>query len=263
MRIALAQVAATTDPNTNLDLVAEHVARAAAQGARFVVFPEAMMCSFERPSSEVAEAPGGPWATAVAELARGAGVGVAVGMFTRADDGRTHNTLLVTGSAEARYDKIHLYDALGFAESDDIAPGAVPIVVDVDGVRVGLAVCYDLRFPGLFTELARMGAEVIVVVAAWAPGPGKAHQWRTLATARALDATAFVVAVDQAATGDVEVQGPPTGVGGSMVVAPGGAVLLELGRDPELAIVDIDITQVAGVRERLPVLRQTVGFSRG
>lgn len=263
MRIALAQVAATTDPRTNLDLVAEHVERAAARGAQLVVFPEAMMCSFERASSEVAEEAGGAWAAAVTELARAAGVGVAVGLFTRADDGRTHNTLLVTGSAEARYDKIHLYDALGFAESDDIAPGRMPVVVDVDGVRVGLAVCYDLRFPGLFTELARLGAEVIVVVAAWAPGPGKAHQWRTLATARALDATAFVVAVDQAATGDVEFQGPPTGVGGSMVVAPDGAVLLELGQGPELAVVDVDVPQVAAVRERLPVLRQTVGLSRG
>lgn len=262
MRIALAQLAATTDPLANLVLVRDFATRAAAQDASTVVFPEATMCSFERPSHEVAESFDGPWADGVRGIARELGITVVVGMFTTAADGRVHNTLLVTGGeVEARYDKIHLYDALGFTESDVIAPGKEPVVTRVDGVDVGLATCYDLRFPGLFTTLAVGGAQVVLVPAAWAPGPGKLHQWRTLATARALDATVFVVAVDQAVRGDVETAGPPTGVGHSIVVGPDGTVLCELGHAPDLAVVDLDPAAVAVVRERLPVLRQAGGFS--
>lgn len=164
MRIALAQLAATTDPVANLVLVRDFASRAVAQDAAVVVFPEATMCSFERPSGEVAESFDGPWADGVRAIARELGVTLVVGMFTTAADGRVHNTLLVTGGeVEARYDKIHLYDALGFTESDVIAPGTRPVVTHLDGVAVGLATCYDLRFPGLFTTLASRGDRKSVV----------------------------------------------------------------------------------------------------
>lgn len=263
MRIALAQVTATTDPETNLLLVGDRCRRAASAGAELVVLPEATMCSFTRPSGEVAEPLDGPWATGVRELATKLGITAVVGMFTTADDGRVHNTLLVTGAVETSYDKIHLYDALGHRESDQIAPGTQPVVVEIGGVGVGLATCYDVRFPAQFTTLAGLGAEVILVPAAWAPGPGKPHQWRTLTTARALDCTSIIVAVDQAGVGDIEVTGPPTGVGGSMVVAADGAVLHELGSGPELVVVDVDPATVADVREQLPVLRNARRFSAG
>lgn len=263
MRIALAQITATTQPQDNLLLVGDRCRRAASAGAELVVFPEATMCSFTRASGEVAEPLDGPWATTVRELAAKLGITVVAGMFTTADDGRVHNTLLVTGAVEVSYDKIHLYDALGHRESDQIAPGTQPVVVEIGGASVGLATCYDLRFPGLFTALAGLGAEVIVVPAAWAPGPGKLHQWRTLTTARALDSTSIVVAVDQAGVGDIEMTGPPTGVGGSMAVAADGAVLLELGVGPELVVLDVDPSTVADVREQLPVLRNARPISVG
>nr|WP_231980534.1 nitrilase-related carbon-nitrogen hydrolase [Tessaracoccus coleopterorum] len=117
-----------------------------------------------------------------------------------------------------------------------------------------MATCYDIRFPAQFQALASDGARVIVVCASWAPGPGKVHQWRTLATARAMDSTAFVVAVDQAATGDPDALGRPTGVGHSMVVDPTGRVLLELGIAPELAFIDLDPAEADVAREALPVL---------
>ena len=94
----------------------------------------------------------------------------------------------------------------------------------------------------------------MVVCASWAPGPGKLHQWRTLVTARAMDSVSFVVAVDQALQGDEETPGGPTGIGHSMVVDPTGQVLLELGAEPDLALVDIDPEQVAVTRKTLPVL---------
>ena len=279
MRIALAQVGSSTDPAANLALVGEYARQASEQDADLVVFPEATMCSFARRSADVAEPFDGPWAEAVRDLAVELGITIVVGMFTAAAGGRVHNTLLIAGSAEARYDKIHLFDALGFAESDVIAPGSEPVVVDIalgrgptadrgsrgptpgptaatgDRVSVGLTTCYDVRFPALYTRLANDGAQVILVCASWASGPNKVHQWRTLVTARAIDSTSFVVGVGQAAVGNVDEPGPPTGVGHSLVVDPTGTVLLELGETPELAFVDLDIDAVADARKSLPVLR--------
>lgn len=254
MRIALAQLGSTTDPQANLVLVRDAVATAAAEGAELVVFPEATMCSFSRRSSEVAEAFDGPWAESVRLIARESGVTVIVGMFTTADDGRVHNTLLVTGEAEVRYDKMHLFDALGYTESRHIAPGHDLVSLPLGDARLGLATCYDIRFPDQFTSLARGGASVIAVCASWAPGPGKVHQWRTLATARAMDSTSYVVAVDQAADGDPDEPGLPTGVGHSMVVDPTGRVLLELGTGPEVALIDLNAELVAETRKALPLL---------
>ena len=255
MRIALAQLLATTDPDANLRLVADYTAQAAARGAEVVVFPEATMCSFARPRADAAEPFDGPWATAVRSIAADAGVTVVVGMFTTTDSPQVHNTLLVTGGTEARYDKLHLFDALGYAESRQIRAGEEAVTVEVAGHTLGLATCYDVRFPGLFTHLAGRGAEAILLPASWADGPEKLHQWRTLVTARAMDATAFVVAVDQAKPPASADGRTPTGIGHSMVVGPTGTVLLELGEGPELAIIDLDLTTVAGVRERLPVLQ--------
>jgi predicted amidohydrolase len=255
MRIALAQVASTTDPAANLDLIRDHARRAAEGGAVVVVFPEATMCSFARPAREVAEPFDGPWATAVREIARDLGISIAVGMFTTSHDGRVHNTVLVTGHTEGRYDKIHLFDAMGYTESKHIAPGREPVIVRAGHYGVGLTVCYDIRFPGLYAALARSGAHAILVAASWAPGPQKVHQWRSAAIARAMDSTCFVIAIDQAAVGDVDEPGLPTGVGHSMVVDPTGNVLVELGEAPELAFVDFTPDDVNHVREQIPVLR--------
>ena len=144
---------------------------------------------------------------------------------------------------------------LGNTESRHIAPGREPVIVRAGHYGVGLTVCYDVRFPGLYTALGRSGAHAILVAASWAPGPHKVHQWRSAAIARAMDSTCFIIAIGQAAVGDVDVPGPPTGVGHSMVVDPTGTVLLELGEAPELAFVDIDADDVDRVREQLPVLR--------
>ena len=254
MRFALAQLRSTTDPQENLALVTDVARRAARGAADVVVFPEATMCSFRRAPARVAEAFDGPWASAVRLLAGDLGVTVVAGMFTTTNGPRVHNTLLVTGGTEARYDKIHLFDALGHRESATIAPGLRPTPVEVSGHGLGLAVCYDIRFPTHFIGLASGGAKIMVVCASWAPGPEKLHQWRTLVTARAMDSVSFVVAVDQAPLGDIETPAAPTGIGHSMVVDPTGRVLLELGTEPELAFVDVDPGRVAAAREALPLL---------
>lgn len=262
MRIALAQFLATTDPEANLRLVRSLTIEAADQGAELVVFPEATMCSFARPPAEAAEPFDGPWANSVRQLAAAAKVTVVVGMFTTTDSAQVQNTLLVTGNAEARYDKLHLFDALGYAESRQIRAGSQAASFELKGHRFGLATCYDVRFPGLFTHLADHGCEAILLPASWAQGPEKPHQWRTLVTARAMDATAFVVAVDQARRPPADSgRRAPTGIGHSMVVGPTGTVLLELGDASELALIDLDLKEVAGAREQLPVLRHAHRFN--
>lgn len=259
VRFALAQLRSTPDPEQNLQMIGEAVRNAAGEGADVIVFPEAMMCSFLRDTSEVAESLDGPWASKVRALASQAGLTIIVGMFTISTDGRIRNTLLVAGETETHYDKVHLFDALGQRESDRIAAGDQLVTVEVWGQCLGLAICYDIRFPTQFLDLAVQGARVMVVCASWAPGPGKLHQWRTLAAARAMDSTSFVVALDQAASGEEELDGVPTGIGHSMVVDPTGRVLLELGESAELALIDIDPDHVDAVRAALPVLASGCG----
>jgi deaminated glutathione amidase len=257
MRVALAQILATDDPKANLELVRDHTALAAQQGATVVVFPEATMCRFGVSLKPVAEPLDGPWATEVRAIAEQHGVLVVAGMFTPTDDGRVTNTLLAVGrGVDTSYDKIHLYDAFGFAESRTVAPGSSPVVVEVDGETLGLAVCYDVRFPELFRALADRGASTVLLPASWGAGEGKIEQWELLVRARAVDSTTFVVACDQA---DPLARGldpgkAPRGVGHSLVASPTGTVVESLADDPGLLVVDVDTAAVAKVREVLPVL---------
>lgn len=264
MRIAVAQILSGCDPVANLDLVRTSVADAASQGARIVVFPEATMRAFGAGRlDEIAEPLDGPWASSVAASAREHDVVVVVGMFTPGQGGRVRNTLLVTGpSGDGKevhlgYDKIHLFDAFGFAESDTVEPGDDTRVITVDGVGIGLSVCYDIRFPGQYRALAAAGAQITVCSASWGAGPGKIDQWRLLTSARALDATTFLVAAGQAdpAEEGVEVKpGAPTGVGHSLVAGPDGTVRAQVGAGSELMVVDIDDDEVAAIRKSIPVL---------
>lgn len=254
MRIALCQTSSTTDPLANLDLVRDGVRRAVAEGARVVLFPEATMCRFGVSLKPVAEPLDGPWATAVRDIAVEHGVVVVAGMFTPTADGRVTNTLLVTGADQhLGYDKIHLFDAFGFRESDTVAPGAKPVTIEVDGTTLGIATCYDIRFPELFRALADQGATAILLGASWGAGPGKREQWELLVRARALDCTSWVLACGQADPGE-PTGTAPTGIGFSTVADPLGNVVGHLDADPDLLVVDVDTESVANARRTLPVL---------
>ncbi len=268
MRIALAQILSGTDPAANLELVRDYSRQAADAGARLVVFPEATMCRFGVPLAPIAEPVDGPWADGVRRIATDSGITVIAGMFTPSGDGRVKNTLIAAGPGvpnrpDAHYDKIHLYDAFGFTESRTVAAGNEPVVITIDGVRVGLTVCYDIRFPALYTELARRGAQLIVVGASWGAGPGKLEQWTLLARARALDSMSFVAAAGQADPGDaLSGSGAPTGVGGSLVASPLGEVVASAGGQPQLLVADIDVDKVARARDSIAVLRNRSDFAQ-
>lgn len=263
MRIALAQIRSDTDPAANLTTIEDYTRRAADQGARLVVFPEAAMCRFGVSLAPIAEPIDGPWATEVRRIAAAAGVTVVAGMFCPAGDDRVSNTLIATGpGVEAHYDKIHLYDAFGFAESRTVAPGREPVTIEVDGAVVGLTTCYDIRFPELYIELARRGARLITVSASWGSGPGKLDQWTLLARARALDTAGYLAAVDQAYPGDEIAAAGPTGVGGSVLAGPYGDVLETTGADPALLLCSVDLEAADRARDTLGVLRNRSRFAQ-
>ncbi|CCQ17727.1 putative hydrolase [Rhodococcus sp. AW25M09] len=260
IRISLAQITSGENPADNLELIDTHARAAAHAGSDLVVFPEATMRCFGGPIRKVAQPLDGEWAHAVREIAATNGITVVAGMFTPAADDRVANTLLVTGTGiDASYDKIHLFDAFGFAESDTVAPGSDPLVVGIAGVQVGFATCYDIRFPALFQKLGDLGADVIVVPASWGAGDGKVEQWTLLARARALDSTTFIAACDQAEP--VAAEGnAPRGVGHSIVSSPTGEILGQLDSTPGMLTIDIDTALVDAVRKSLPVLKNRKHF---
>jgi deaminated glutathione amidase len=264
MRLAVAQIVTGASPEANLELIRDYATQAKKAGAELVVFPEAAMRAFGNPLAEIAEPLDGPWATAVRTIAADLGIAVVAGMFTPGDGGRVRNTLLATGPGiDTSYDKIHLFDAFGFAESDSVDAGTSPVTFELNGTVIGLATCYDVRFPALFTANARAGAAINIVCASWGAGEGKAEQWDLLVRARAVDSTTFVVACGQAdpATLGLPSGGTaPTGIGHSAVVSPLGSPLVALGGEPELAVVDVDPSVIPDVRGRLPVLANARSF---
>jgi predicted amidohydrolase len=183
---------------------------------------------------------------------------VVAGMFTPSPDGRVCNTLLVTGRDQhVGYDKIHLFDAFGFTESRTVAPGSELVTATVDGVTLGVATCYDVRFPGVFTGLADRGATVILLGASWGAGDGKREQWELLVRARALDSTCWVLACGQAnplASGITPNPKAPTGIGYSTVADPTGRVHAQLGSEPDTLVVNVDPGVAEATRKIIPVL---------
>jgi predicted amidohydrolase len=256
MRVALAQISSGHDTEANLATIRAAARTCAAQGAELIVFPEAAMYAFGAPLAGIAEPLDGPFATSVQLLARELGVTIVAGMFTPSADGRVFNTLVAASpDSVSSYDKIHLFDAFGFRESQTVAPGDARRTIAVGDATVGLSTCYDVRFPTLFIENAAEGAQVSVVSASWGAGPGKVEQWELLVRARAMDSTTYVIACDQAVPPGAAAGTAPTGVGNSMVVSPYGQVLGRLGDAEGQLVLDLDLGEVARARDTVPVLR--------
>jgi deaminated glutathione amidase len=238
MRVALLQYSASVDAAVNRHRVADRLAAAHGHGQfDLVVLPEAAMADFgpaEHDLASIAEPFDGPFVQMLAEHARRMNTTVVAGMF-EATTGLPYNTVVVVGpdgQLAATYRKIHLYDSFANVESSRLSAGDVaPVVVSVAGVPVGLMTCYDLRFPELARLIVDAGATVMLVPAAWLAGEHKLHHWKTLATARAIENTVYVVAVGQAA---------PHYVGHSLVVDPWGTIVDEASSSDEMRIVEID-----------------------
>ncbi len=263
LRIVLAQIVVPEDPSALTGLLAQAAQDAADAGAHLLVLPEATLTPFGTELLRAAEERGDAFATQLETLGARHGLVIIAGSFTTTPDGRVHNTLLVRGALPgeppvcAEYHKIHLYDAWGARESETVAPGSELVTVDLRGLRIGLSTCYDVRFPEQFRALARRGAHAVVLPLAWGDGPGKEEQLRLLLRARALDATVHLLACDQAPPEDWE-GSAPRGVGRSAAIGPLGQVRDELGREPGMIVIDIDVDSVQAARTALPVLEHEV-----
>ncbi|MEV4742195.1 carbon-nitrogen family hydrolase [Streptomyces sp. NPDC049555] len=256
MRASLIQLGVDTDES-----VAARRERAAdlvrgLGGSDLVVLPELWTVgafAYKAYAAE-AETPDGPTAAVMARAAREAGVWLHAGSVVERDaEGRLYNTSLVfspTGELAATYRKIHRF---GFDEGEAVlmAAGTEPTTVRLADTTVGLATCYDLRFPELFRSLVDAGAEAFVVPAGW-PARRREH-WTLLARARAVENQSYVLACGTAGTHAGVEQ-----AGHSLVVDPWGEVLAEAGEQEEILTVDLDVSRVAKIREDFPALKDRV-----
>jgi deaminated glutathione amidase len=257
MRVALGQLPISSVPDVNLDRVRAAAASAAAQGAQLAVFPEGTQVRFSADLRAAAEPLDGPFCRGLAAAARSAGVAIVASLFEPSPDGRVYNTTVgyeADGSLAAVYRKIHLFDALGYRESDSVAPGDELVVASLAGLRIGFMTCYDIRFPELARVLATAGAELLVVPTAWAAGPFKEEHWVTLIRARAIENTIWVAAAGQVPDPAEPPTRAPTGIGRSLLVDPMGVVRLDLGVSADLGVGTVDTTQTASVRAAIPSL---------
>ena len=259
MRVAVCQLNSREDRAANLAVARDLLERAAAAGADLAVLPEYVDYLGRSAGEPKPEPVGGEFADFFAQAARQLDMWVLAGSFheASADPARTHNTSLVFdrgGRLAAAYRKIHLYDVeipgrVSYQESRTVAPGTETTVVDVDGVSVGLSICYDLRFPELYRRLAVAGAQVLVVPAAFMMHTGRDH-WEVLLRARAIENQCYVLAAGQ--IGDHEPG--RTCFGRSMVIDPWGTVLAQAPDTVGVTVADLDLDRLATIRGELPSL---------
>jgi predicted amidohydrolase len=259
MRVAVCQVNSREDRAANLAVAGDLLQRAAAAGADFAVLPEYVDYLGRSAGEPKPEPVDGEFAAFFADAARELGIWLVAGSFHEAgpDPARTFNTSLVFdrgGRLAAVYRKIHLYDVeipgrVSYQESRTVAPGTETVVADVDGVPVGLSICYDLRFPELYRRLVVAGAQILVVPAAFMMHTGRDH-WEVLLRARAIENQCYVLAAGQ--IGDHEPG--RTCFGRSMVIDPWGTVLAQAPDTVGVTVADLDLDRLATIRAELPSL---------
>ncbi|MGC1270807.1 MAG: carbon-nitrogen hydrolase family protein [Croceibacterium sp.] len=260
--IAVLQMCSGISPQENAATIVAAVADAASGGAAMLFTPEMsglLDRDRERARPHVVAEADNPVLAAVRAAAAEHGVWVALGsLAVLREDGRWANRSLLVdacGQIAARYDKIHMFDvqlATGetWRESAAYAPGEQVVTAQTPAGRLGLAICYDVRFPALFQELGQLACDLIAIPAAFTVPTGQAH-WHLLQRARAVEASAYVVAAAQAGTHQ---DGRKT-YGHSLVIDPWGEVLLDLGGEgPALGFAEIDPVRIAEVRAQLPSL---------
>ena len=263
LRVACVQLNTRQDVAANVRAALELVEAAADQGARLVALPETWAFKGGRDGIvATAEAPDGPSNRALAEAAARRGIWVLAGsVYEPAADGLVANVSALfdpAGELRATYRKIHLFDVTTatarYEESEEVAPGAEIVTADVDTaegerVRLGLSICYDLRFPGLYSSLALRGAQVLCVPSAFTAYTGAAH-WEVLLRARAIENGCFVIAPDQVGE---HLPGRDC-FGHSMIVDPWGTVLARVEEGAGVCVADLDLGRLDEVRAQIPSL---------
>lgn len=254
MRIAVAQTSPGIDPDVNFETIRRYTAEAAESGARLVVFPEeaALLADDEiKPRfSEILAEVWPRFETLLAELSREHGIAIIAGGYEANPDGLPYNTILAfdaSGAEIARYHKLHTYDAFAYQESAYVTRGSeLPPVIEIEGHRIGIANCYDVRFPELFRTFADRDVDVISLSAAWVSGKGKEEHWTVLTQARAIENVSWFLAAGT-------VQDDAAGL--SRVIDPLGVVVGSLNaHDEGLLFADVDPKRTRLARAMLPAL---------
>jgi predicted amidohydrolase len=269
LRVAAIQMRSGTEPDRNVDALKALVADAAGKGATYIQTPEmtgAVQRNREALYAVLRDETTDAVAVAASALARKHDIHLHIGSTAIArPDGKVANRAFLfapDGALGATYDKIHMFDVdldkgESWRESATYEPGTHTVVADMGAARIGMAVCYDLRFPHLFRDQALAGADILTVPAAFTRQTGEAH-WHVLLRARAIENGAFVIA---AAQGGTHEDGRET-FGHSMIVDPWGRVVAEADHDePAVIVADIDIGEVAVARGRIPNLRNARDYS--
>ncbi|MXY37539.1 MAG: carbon-nitrogen hydrolase family protein [Cenarchaeum sp. SB0665_bin_23] len=255
-KVAIVQMKASIHKAENQDRILEYIQQTADGGANMCTFPEFMMFHppYNRTSAEIAadsEDITGPFITSIRQAAKENQIEV-VGTFyeTSSVPERVYDTAFIVnsiGEITSVYRKTHLYDALGFTESDKLVQGdTIASPIQTSAGMVGMLICYDLRFPEVSRALADAGSQILVVPSAWVRGYRKKDHWITMNRARAIENGCYIIAPAHAQN---------LYCGHSVAIDPFGDIMLELGDDEDVAYVNIDTSIVDSTREKLPLLK--------
>jgi len=255
-KIAIVQFKASTDKAKNLPKILQYIKQAAKKSADLCAFPEYMM--FFTPTSqsakqvaEQAETINGEFVSAIAECAKQNSIIVVGTMLEKSQKkDRVYDTSFIinkSGKITGKYRKTHLYDALGFKESSKMLAGkTIPLPTKTSIGKLGMIICYDLRFPELSRTLAASGSEILIAPSAWVNGPMKEEHWITLNKSRAIENGCYVIAPDH--LGHIY-------AGRSLAIDPYGRTLLDMKKQQGIGYVNISLSVVASTRKKLPLLK--------
>ncbi len=256
MKAAIVQFNASTNKETNLKKIIDYITKAAKNKASLIAFPEFMMFytnSSQTPKqlADLAETITGNFVTTIAKTAKENHIQVIGSFYEKSNKkDRVYDTSFIidkSGKVISTYRKIHLYNALGFRESDKIVSGSKitkPVKTSIG--KIGMMICYDLRFPEMARSLAVSGSEILVAPSAWVKGKGKEDHWITINKTRAMENGCYVIAPDQ--VGNIY-------CGRSIAVDPFGQVLLDMQKKQGIAYVEIELNKVKQTRKVLPLLK--------
>lgn len=273
MKVAALQLCASDDPVANLALTLSMVQRAAEAGAQFIATPEVTNCvssSRRRQNEVLALQENDQTLAAMCAAAARLGVWISVGSLALKlpdDDRFTNRSFMIDPSGQiiAQYDKIHMFDVTlseteQYRESDGYRAGGNAVIVDTAFGKIGMTICYDIRFPHLYRGLAKSGASILLIPAAFAQPTGRAH-WEVLLRARAIETGCFVIAAAQTGEHQTSQGRPRKTYGHSMIVSPWGEIMADAGEDRGIIYADLDLSLVESTRARVPSILSNQSFS--
>ncbi len=251
MKIAVGQWQVSREWQKNAQHIIAAMLQAEKEGATLLVLPEAVLARDNQQSRWVIDAAqplDGPFISQLLNASISLSITTIFTLHVPAPAGKARNVLVALRAGEIllTYDKIHLYDAFSIRESDNVVAGeALPPLLPIGEFTLGVMTCYDLRFPEMARALARQGADLLILPAAWLKGPNKELHWELLTRARALENTCYLAAAGECGAKNI---------GHSLIVDPLGLVIAQAGERPQLIYAELEKQHLISVREQLPVL---------